>query len=163
MNTWMKRIALAVPAVAIGLIGWTAVAQAAPTPTPSPIPSATATADATLTKNLTYMREEERLAHDVYTALAAKYPTAPVFANIARAEQWHFETMGLLLQRYGIADPTASRAAGSYANADLQSLYTSLISTGQKSLADAYQVGITIENTDIADLKKAMPSRSSPT
>lgn len=154
MNTWMKRIALAVPAIAIGMIGWSAVAEAAPTPTPTP--TATASADATLTKNLTFMREEERLAHDVYTALAAKYPTAPVFANIARAEQWHFESMGLMLQRYGIADPAASRADGSYANADLQSLYTSLVSTGEKSLTDAYQVGITIETKDIADLKAAI-------
>ena len=57
MNTWMKRAALAVPFMAIGLIGWAAVAEAAPTPTPTPVPTATATADAALTKNLTFMRE----------------------------------------------------------------------------------------------------------
>lgn len=156
MNTWMKRAALAVPFMAIGLIGWAAVAEAAPTPTPTPVPTATATADAALAKNLTFMREEERLAHDVYTALAAKYPTTKVFANIANSEQRHYDSMGLLLQRYGLSDPAAGRASGSYADADLQSLYTSLVATGQKSLADAYQVGITIETKDIADLKDAI-------
>lgn len=156
MNTWMKRAALAVPFMAIGLIGWAAVAEAAPTPTPTPVPTATATADAALTKNLTFMREEERLAHDVYTALAAKYPTTKVFANIANSEQRHYDSMGLLLQRYGLSDPAAGRASGSYADADLQSLYTSLVATGGKSLADAYQVGITIETKDIADLKDAI-------
>ena len=115
MNTWMKRAALAVPFMAIGLIGWAAVAEAAPTPTPTPVPTATATADAALTKNLTFLREEERLAHDVYTALAAKYPTTKVFANIANSEQRHYDSMGLLLQRYGLSDraatpmPTCSR------------------------------------------------------
>jgi Uncharacterized protein conserved in archaea len=160
MNTWITRAALGIPAVALGLIGWTVSAQAAPTPTPTPVPSVTATADANLTANLTFMREEERLAHDVYTALATKYPTATVFANIATSEQRHYESMGLLLQRYGLTDPAAGRDAGSYANAELQSLYTSLVADGSTSVADAYQVGITIETKDIADLKSAIAQTS---
>lgn len=102
------------------------------------------------------MRQEEQLARDVYTALAAKHDQAAPLVNIARSEQRHFDTIGLLLQRYGIADPAAGRAAGSYADPELQSLYTSLVASGGESLAKAYEVGVTIETKDIADLKKAI-------
>ncbi|MGB4891943.1 MAG: DUF2202 domain-containing protein, partial [Propionicimonas sp.] len=74
----------------------------------------------------------------------------------ARSEQRHFDTVGVLLSRYGIADPAAGRAAGSYADSGLQTLYDQLLATGSESLANAYQVGITIENKDIADLQAAI-------
>jgi hypothetical protein len=155
MNTsWKGRIALAAAAAALATLGWSTAAQAAPTPTPAP--TATTTADATLAANLTFMRQEEQLARDVYTTLATTHSQAAPFANIARSEQRHFDTIGLLLQRYGIADPTAGRAAGSYADPELQALYTSLVGTGRESLAKAYEVGITIETKDIADLKAAL-------
>lgn len=154
--SWIRSAAIAVPVAAVAALGWTAAAQAAPTPTPTPVATATATADAALVRNLTFMRQEEQLARDVYTALAAKYDQAPPFVAIARSEQRHFDTIGLLLQRYGIADPAAGRAAGSYADAELQALYTSLMATGSQSLAKAYEVGVTIETTDAADLKKAI-------
>ena len=105
---------------------------------------------------LLVMVDEERMARDLYEVLGDKYPDANQFENIADSEQRHYDSMGLLLQRYGLSDPAAGRASGSYADADLQSLYTSLVATGGKSLADAYQVGITIETKDIADLKDAI-------
>ena len=60
---------------------------------------------------LVQMREEEKLARDVYRALAAKW-NLPVFRNIARAAQQHMNAVGVLLERYGIADPAAGKAAG---------------------------------------------------
>ena len=100
---------------------------------------------------LTYMREEEKLARDVYTALAAKW-NVPVFRNIARSEQTHMAAVKVLLDRYGIADPAAGRAAGSFANATLQALYDRLVKDGSASLAAAAAVGVQIEKLDIADL-----------
>ncbi|MGB7962119.1 MAG: DUF2202 domain-containing protein [Propionicimonas sp.] len=157
--TWKTRTAMGLAAAVLTTIGWASVAQAAPTPFPNPpIPpaTATATADAALVRNLTFLRQEEQLARDVYTALASKYSQAAPFVNIATSEQRHFDTLGLLLARYGIADPAAGHGAGSYADADLQVLHATLVATGSESLAKAYEVGITIENKDIADLEAAI-------
>jgi len=160
-TTWKSRAAVALATAALATMGWSAVAQAAPpTPVPNPPATATATADAALVKDLTFLRQEEQLARDVYTALAAKYSQAAPFVNIARSEQRHFDTVGVLLSRYGIDDPAAGKAAGSYADSDLQALYNQLLATGSESLAQAYQVGITIENKDIADLQAAIARTS---
>ncbi len=106
------------------------------------------------------MRDEERLARDIYTALAAKYAQAAPFVNIARSEQVHFDTMGLLLTRYGVADPSAGKNPGTYADPALQSLYDKLLASGSESLAKAYDVGVAVENLDIADLKTAISQTS---
>ena len=102
--------------------------------------------------DLQYMREEEKLAQDVYELLGAKYD-ARVFANIARSETQHTATVKTFLDAFKVADPAAGRAAGSYANGDLQALYDQLVAQGGESLADAVNVGIAIEERDIADLK----------
>jgi hypothetical protein len=106
--------------------------------------------------SLVYMREEERLAEDVYRVLYAKWQV-PVFDNIAGAEVTHTASVKTLLDRYQLADPAAGRAAGTYQNATIQSLYTALVAQGSTSLIDALEVGAAIEDLDIADLQ-ARPS-----
>ena len=160
-TNWKTHTALGLATAGLLTIGWTTTVQAAPTstPTPSPSPSPSPTvavADATLVANLTQMRDEERLARDLYTALAAKYSQAAPFVNIARSEQVHFDTMGLLLTRYGLPDPSAGRTPGSYADPALQAQYEKLLASGSESLAKAYNAGIAVENLDIADLKAAI-------
>ena len=157
-TTWKTRTALGLATAGLLTVGWTTTVYAAPTPTPTP--TATATADTTLSTNLTHMRDEERLARDIYTALAAKYASAAPFVNIARSEQVHFDTMGLLLTRYGVADPSAGKNPGTYAEPALQSLYDKLLASGSESLAKAYDVGVAVENLDIADLKAAISQTS---
>jgi hypothetical protein len=100
---------------------------------------------------LVYMREEEKLARDVYAALA---PTAaqPIFANIGASEQTHMDAVKVLLDRYGIADPAASTAAGQFVNPDLQKLYNDLVAQGSVSLEQALRAGALIEEIDIVDL-----------
>ena len=153
-TTWKTRTALGLATAGLLTVGWTTTVYAAPTPTPTP--TAAATADRTLSTNLTHMRDEERLARDIYTALAAKYSQAAPFVNIARSEQVHFDTMGLLLTRYSVADPSAGKNPGTYADPALQSLYDKLLASGSESLAKAYDVGVAVENLDIADLKAAI-------
>lgn len=157
-QTWRTRAAglaiVALGTAGVGLAGWSTVAVAAPTPDPGP--AAPATTDATLVKNLSFMREEERLARDLYQALASQYDNALPFSRITVSEQRHFDTLGLLLTRYGIADPASGRAAGSYADPGLQKLYDDLVAKGRTSLAAAYEVGIAVETEDIADLKAAI-------
>jgi hypothetical protein len=155
-TTWKTRTALGLATAGLLTVGWATTVYAAPTPTPTPSPTVTVVADATLTANLTHMRDEERLARDIYTALATKYDQAAPFVNIARSEQVHFDTMGLLLTRYGLPDPSAGKDPGSYSDPALQALYDKLLASGSESLAKAYDVGIAVEKLDIADLKTAI-------
>ena len=104
---------------------------------------------------LQYMVAEEKLARDVYTVLGDEYDVA-VFDNIARAEARHMSSVRVLLERYGIDDPTAGDPAGEFDNATLQGLYDDLVAKGLTSLTNAADVGITIEKVDIADLDDAI-------
>ncbi len=109
----------------------------------------------TETQWLTFMREEEKLARDVYQKLNEKWNLA-VFANISISEQRHYDTIGQLLTRYGVADPAANKDAGVYSDAKLNSLYSELMTKGLSSVDDALQVGILIETKDIEDLETAL-------
>jgi hypothetical protein len=102
--------------------------------------------------SLLYMREEEKLAHDVYVTLYNLWG-APIFNNIANSEQAHTEAILLLLTQYGLTDPAAGNDIGVFVNQDLQALYNSLVSQGSQSYADALLVGGLIEEVDIADLQ----------
>ena len=153
-TTWKTRTALGLATAGLLTVGWSTTVHAAPNPTPTP--TATVTADTALAANLTHMRDEERLARDLYTALSAKYSQAAPFVNIVRSEQVHYDTMGLLLTRYGLPDQSAGKAAGSYADPALQSLYDTLLASGSESVAKAYDAGLAVETLDIADLKAAI-------
>ena len=111
--------------------------------------------------DLLHMREEEKLARDVYLALYDKWGTR-VFQNIANAEQMHMDSVGALLETYGLDDPVAQTkdARGVFADPDLQALYEQLVSKGSTSLVDALTVGATIEDLDIKDLNEAMARTS---
>ncbi len=106
---------------------------------------------------LKYMREEEKLARDVYLTMDELWGQR-VFSNIARSEQTHMDAVGTLLDRYDIADPAAGNAPGEFTNPDLQALYDQLVDTGSQSLADALKVGLAIEEIDIADLVEELES-----
>jgi hypothetical protein len=98
-----------------------------------------------------YLREEEKLARDVYLVLSLSWDT-PIFSQIARSEQRHMNLVGLLLSRHGLADPVTDDTIGVFANPELGQLFDDLTSLGQQSLADALVVGATIEDLDLADL-----------
>jgi hypothetical protein len=101
------------------------------------------------------MREEEKLAHDVYVALGAKWGDR-VFPNIARSESRHEQAVERALALYGVADPTDGLPAGKFASAEFQKLYDALVARGSASRAAAFQVGVEIEKLDIADLREAI-------
>lgn len=99
---------------------------------------------------LLYMREEEKLARDVYNQMYALWGQ-PTFQNIAASEQTHTDEIKLLLDRYGLADPALD--PGQFTDANLQALYNQLIAQGSVSLEEAMKVGVLVEETDIADLQ----------
>ena len=121
-------------------------------------PAANLPAQGTLTDvqktALAGMAEEEKLAHDVYVALAASSGDAR-FTMIARSESRHLDAVRVLLDRYDVTDPTAGKADGTFASPSVQALYGKLVAQGKASPAAALQVGVTIEKTDIADLATA--------
>lgn len=110
---------------------------------------------------LVSMVEEEKLAHDVYVALAAKYPSLYQFTNVAKAELKHQTALRTLLARYGIADPTAGLANGKFATDAFQTLYNSLVADATSTTA-ALAVGVRIEKLDIADLTDAISGLTAP-
>jgi hypothetical protein len=103
---------------------------------------------------LLFMREEEKLARDVYNALYATWGQQ-TFTNIASSEQMHMDEIKVLLDRYGLSDPALAEA-GQFTNPELQALYTQLVAQGNLSLADALKVGAAIEEIDIRDLQTRM-------
>jgi hypothetical protein len=58
--------------------------------------------------DLLFMREEEKLARDVYLTLHDIWGT-PVFANIATSEQQHMDAILKLLNTYKLPDPTVGK------------------------------------------------------
>lgn len=105
---------------------------------------------------LLYLIEEEKLAHDVYTVLGQTWG-GNTFTNILASESTHQDQVLSLLNAYGLADPR-SPEIGVFVNPDLQALYDQLIAQGLTSQTEAYKVGVLIEETDIADLTRAMNS-----
>ena len=103
------------------------------------------------TAGILYMREEEKLAHDVYVNLYKKWGLQ-IFQNISQSEQNHMDAVKTLIDRYGLQDP-ASRKIGVFTNPHLQALYNELIARGELSLAEALKVGGAIEEIDILDLR----------
>lgn len=101
---------------------------------------------------LTYMREEEKLARDVYLTLYEKWGSG-IFANIAASELTHMNAIKKLLDKYGIADPAAGNDIGIFTEeSGLKTLYDEFIERGTDSLEEALSVGVEIEQKDILDL-----------
>lgn len=107
------------------------------------------------------MREEEKLAHDVYLFLNEKWEL-PVFNNISQAETRHFNAIGFLIENFELTD-LAKKEIGSFQNEELQHLYDSLTQKGSESLIAALQVGAFIEEVDIQDLQNLISSTSNET
>ena len=101
---------------------------------------------------LLWMREEEKLARDVYLTLYEMYGLQ-IFQNIANSEQMHMDAVLSLLEKYGIEDPAVDEV-GVFTNPELQALYDQLIAMGSQSIEDALKVGALIEETDIKDLEE---------
>ena len=101
------------------------------------------------------MREEEKLARDVYMDLYSKWGRR-VFDNISESEQQHTDAIKTLLDKYKIDDPVKVDSIGIFQNEVLQNLYTSLTEQGSTSLIEALKVGALIEEIDILDIQKEL-------
>lgn len=104
---------------------------------------------------LTFVREEEKMARDVYLKMFAAWGL-PVFEQIATSEQEHMDAIKRLLDKYGLPDPAAGNEVGQFTDQDIQILYDSLYETGSNSAFDGLMAGAFIEEFDIEDLLLAI-------
>jgi len=108
-------------------------------------------------KWLIKMREEEKLARDVYLSIFKKYHFR-AFRNIAKSERYHMRLIGVLLRKYDLEDPIKGivNEVGEFKSPEFKKLYDSLLKRADLSLIDALKVGAEIEELDIKDLKAAL-------
>lgn len=111
----------------------------------------TITLDAEATAGLLYMIEEEKMARDLYDAFFEQTGNL-VFDRISNSEQQHLDSLLNIANLAGVDTTTLSTTAGVFTNTELQSMYNSLLTSGDDSLEAALQTAIAVEQTDIADL-----------
>jgi len=104
---------------------------------------------------LILMREEEKLARDIYLQLYETYKLRSFF-NIAKSEQQHMDAIKTILDKYNIEDPITNNEVGLFTNQELQKLYDELLSKWKQSISDWVQVWIDIEKIDINDLERLL-------
>ncbi|NLV26587.1 MAG: DUF2202 domain-containing protein [Methanomicrobiales archaeon] len=111
--------------------------------------------------DLLFMREEEQMAHDLYMVWYEMY-SIPIFRNIGEAETTHASEVQFLLDRYQVPSDMIGNLSSGYHNPDIQTLAAALADQGAQSLTDALKAGVAIEETDIADLDKAIANTTRP-
>lgn len=103
---------------------------------------------------LLFMIEEEKLARDVYDFFYETW-RKPIFDNISASEENHMYAVRVLLNKYAITDPSLDYDAGYFQNHELRELYLNLTNKGQRSYEKALEMGVLIEEMDIAELIQA--------
>jgi len=102
-----------------------------------------------------YMREEEKLARDMYNFLYEKWGLA-IFSKIALSEQRHMDAIKRLIDKHKMTDidPVIIQPEpGLFVNEKIQALYDELEEKGVLSETDALEVGVLVEEIDIEDLE----------
>jgi len=109
--------------------------------------------------DILFMREEEQMAHDLYSRWAGVYPL-PIFSNIRDSETVHIYEVQLLMDRYDIPSDRIGNASARFYNPVIQSWYEAFSSQGDASQTGALEAGAAIEQEDIADLDAAIDHTS---
>ena len=101
--------------------------------------------------HLKFIREEEKMARDVYRVLLGTWGNS-IFANITESEQNHMDAVANLLAFYKIDDPVMSDETGAFTDELIGQIYSDLVERGSTSEIDALLVGAYIEEYDILDI-----------
>ena len=121
---------------------------------------------ATLSENerlgLIQIREEEKLAGDVYSTLYKKWGLNP-FANIEKSERTHMDAIKRLLDVWNIPDPVTTDSIGVFKSPEMTELYTKLTTKGLQSLDAALSVAAEIEELDIKDIHEFLETTNKDT
>jgi len=107
-------------------------------------------------EDLVFMREEEKLARDIYMNMDLEWGL-DVFSKIALSEQRHMDAIKILLDKYNLKDPVADELVlDDFENVYLQQAYLDFMARGIFSQDAALHVGAEIEEIDILDLELAI-------
>ena len=150
------RLAVLLAALALG--GCVMSSDPTVSSPPSPVSPIAAQAPDVVTDDLLFLREEEKLARDVYLTLGGIW-NVPIFANIAASEQTHMDAVLTLLVRRSIPDPVEDDTVGAFHNPVFTELYGQLVALGEGSVLSAMTAGATIEDLDLNDIQ-AMAARN---
>lgn len=108
--------------------------------------------------HLIFMREEEKLARDVYIKLSTMYPDHPIFGNIDDSEQRHTEAVRDMILKYGLDDPSTNDNVGVYTGEDYGWYFTEkfgqLVARASVGELEALYVGAFIEELDMMDINQ---------
>jgi len=108
--------------------------------------------------HLVFMREEEKLARDVYLTLGTMYPDSVIFGNIDDSEQTHTTAVKTMLEKYGVDDPNTNDNIGAYTGEDygwyFTEKYNLLVERASISELEALYVGAFIEELDMMDINQ---------
>lgn len=104
--------------------------------------------------DLVFMREEEKLARDLYLSFEEAWGET-TFAQIASSEQRHMDTILRKLVKYQLPDPAAGNAIGEFTDDTIQTLYDQLLADGLANALAALKVGGFVEELDILDNMEA--------
>lgn len=157
-----SNIVTVVSVISLLFIAAEVSAKGSPGSTVTRSSSTTGTLDAVESSHLTFMREEEKLARDVYLTFAQMYPDQPVFATIAtKSEQTHTDTMRDKLEQFGLPDPNPTTndlpaSIGLFSGDEwgwyFMQKFAELTAKGSNSELDALYVGALIEELDMKDI-----------
>jgi len=127
-----------------------------------PTPDTATLLDMHEASHLTFMREEEKLARDVYLTFAAMYPQQKTFSNIAtKAEQTHTNVMRDKLLEYNLTDPNPEtnnlpESLGVFSGSEwgwyFDEKFKLLTDWGSESELQALYAGAFIEELDMHDI-----------
>lgn len=108
--------------------------------------------------HLVFMREEEKLARDVYLKLGMMYPDSEIFGNIDDSEQTHTTAVKEIIEKYGLEDPSTNDNIGVFTGEDYGWYFTEkfnlLVERASISELEAYYVGAFIEELDMMDINQ---------
>lgn len=108
--------------------------------------------------HLVFMREEEKLARDVYITLGIQYPALTIFGNITQSEERHTCSVCDMLEKYQIPDPSTNNNVGAFTGEEFGWYFTEkfdqLTRRGSASPLDALYVGAFIEELDMLDINQ---------
>lgn len=113
--------------------------------------SSTATLTVRESEGISFIREEEKVARDLYQSFY-EGTALGIFQDTARSEQSHMDSVTVLLDKYSLHDPVkASR--GTFVNQTMQETYDRLLTQGKTSADDSLKAAATFEEISIVDLE----------
>lgn len=107
-------------------------------------------------QTMLFVREEEKMARDVYLTLHSKWSDSTFYNIATKSEQKHMDSVKAMLDNLGIPDPVISDATGAFTDTAILALYDQLVARGLTSLNEALSVGAYIEEYDIVDIQQAI-------